>query len=172
MADLPAVIPLKHRYTFAYLVAAALVGIVLGVLITWAFFAQRPRIAATRPEIPNLTLAGASSTAAASSGTGSLSVEDQPAGMSVVIGRAEITEGQWVVVHEDREGRLGNVLGAARFVGSAKSGAVELLRATRAGATYYAVIYADNGDGQFSLEADTPLRDASGSVKSVTFKAQ
>lgn len=172
MADLPAVIPPKHRYTFMYLVAASAFGIVLGILITWAFFAGKPQSAAPGPEIPNLDLRGPSSSTPQVSGASSIEVADQPAGMSVTIKRADVTEGQWVVVHEDRAGALGNVLGAARFIGGAKSGAVELLRGTQAGMTYYAVIYADNGDQQFSLEEDTPLRDASGTVKSVTFKAQ
>ena len=174
MADLPAVIPLQHRhYTLTYLLAAAFMGLVLGVLITWAFFTDTPsRIETSTIEIPNLDLSGTATTSRTSGGTSSLSVPDQPAGTTVVIDRADVAEGQWVVIHEERLGGLGNVLGAARFIGDAKAGAVELLRGTRADALYYVVIYADNGDGSFSLEDDTPLRDASGTIKSVTFKAR
>lgn len=172
MADLPAVIPPKSRYTFPYLVAASVAGIALGILITWAFFTSRATEHVADQQIPDISFNTSSSTSAALKGDMPLSVQDQAAGMSVVIARAAIGEGQWIVVHEDRDGALGNVLGAARFIGETSSGTVELLRGTRAGATYYAVIYADNGDRQFSLESDTPLRDASGTLKSVTFKAQ
>lgn len=172
MADLPAVIPLQHRhYTLTYLLAAAVVGLVLGVLITWAFFTDAPSNAKTSNlQIPNLDLSGTTTTSG--SGQGVITVHDQPAGMQVVVVRADISEGQWIVIHEEQSGALSNVLGAARFVGGATTGTVELLRATMSGVRYHAVIYADNGDAVFSLEDDTPLRDASNALKESTFKAQ
>lgn len=174
-----------RNYSLIYVAAAALAGLVLGILIAWAFVVGRSGSpAADDLTIPNLeftTAWGGLSTSTAptstppagsiAAGSESLSVADQAAGMVVVIARASVTEAQWVVVHESRAGRLGNVLGAARFVGGATEGAVELLRGTQAGSTYYAVIYADNGDRQFSLALDTPLTDVSGTPKAVSFRA-
>lgn len=184
MAETPA--EHKNLYTLAYVTAAALVGLVLGILIAWAFFIDKGTLSAVRDvEIPNLSFDGTSTADIRSATvrrepietdhvvtTDALIVADQPAGMTVIIAHAALEEGQWVVIHEDKDGTLGNVLGAARFIGGAHDGAVELLRATIAGATYHAIVYADNGDRAFSLRDDTPLTDVSGTVKGVAFRAQ
>lgn len=174
----------KRLYTLAYVTAAALVGLVLGVLIAWAFFIDAARSTqAPAAAIPNLSLAkpavnpqtvlSTRKSVATSriTSSGELIVEDQPAGLIVHVRHAAVDEGKWVVIHEDREGILGNVLGAARFVRGTTEGAVELLRATSPGSTYHAVLYADNGDRAFSLSDDTPLSDVSGTIKGVTFSA-
>lgn len=178
-------LPTRKLYTLAYVTAAALVGLVLGVLIAWAFFIDARRAALTNNSIiPNLSFTASSSASTNGpisrapietsriSGAKSLVVENQPAGVLVIVQYAAVDEGQWVVIHEDREGTLGNVLGAARFTGGTTEGAVELLRGTSAGSTYHAILYADNGDRAFSLSDDTPLSDASGSIKGITFIAQ
>jgi len=79
-------------------------------------------------------------------------------------------EGGWVVVHEDNNGELGNALGAQRFGEGSWSGMVSLLRDTASDKTYRAVLYKDNGDGQFSLETDRPLIDSEGKIIMVPFQ--
>ncbi len=90
---------------------------------------------------------------------GDFSVVDQSAGMTVAIDKVAFGQGGgWVVVHEDDNGGLGHVLGAAWFAEGSWNGTVELLRGTEAGKTYHAVLYGDAGsDKQFSLADDKPL---------------
>ena len=77
--------------------------------------------------------------------------------------------GGWVVIHEIKEGELGNALGAQFFGEGSWSGTVSLLRNTVVGNTYAAVLYGDNGDKQFTLESDKPLTDRASSQAIMKF---
>lgn len=107
-----------------------------------------------------------------SSGNNSLTVKDQSAGMVVNIDSLEVSASTWVAVHEERNGTLGNILGARRFEPGMKSGVVELLRATVSGGTYHAVMYRDNGDREFNKTTDTKITNVAGSLIESVFKAQ
>ncbi|MBI1975493.1 MAG: hypothetical protein HYS59_00650 [Candidatus Vogelbacteria bacterium] len=102
-----------------------------------------------------------------------LSVEtlDQPAGSLVIVKRASLARPGWVVIHEDRAGIPGNVLGAALFDRGASMGTVELLRATVSGGLYYAMLHDDDGDHLFELKQDLPLRATDGASISSAFRA-
>lgn len=110
--------------------------------------------------------------AAADVSLGALTVQNQPAGLSVAIANASVATETWLVVYESRAGKPGNVLGAALFFPGSSSGTVELLRATRAGETYFVGKSTDNGDRRFSMTTDTPVTDAAGAAQLVTFIAQ
>lgn len=84
-------------------------------------------------------------------------VNDQPAGNKVTVELVTTNEGGWVAIHEDRNGKPGNILGAQFFSSGAQSGAVDLLRATEGGKIYYAVLRSDDGDRQFDYTKDVPL---------------
>jgi hypothetical protein len=87
-----------------------------------------------------------------------VSVQDQSAGDMVAIGRVDMTVDGWVVIHEDRDGAPGNILGAQRFdAGSYSGGQVELLRGTVAGGKYYVMLHADDGDKMFDHKLDMPI---------------
>ncbi|MCR4306919.1 MAG: hypothetical protein NUV42_03020 [Candidatus Yonathbacteria bacterium] len=91
------------------------------------------------------------------SGVYTFSAKDQPAGLKVFIDSATMDEQGWIVIHEDREGTPGNILGARRFEVGVSAGEVELLRNTVEGGIYYAMIHTDDGDGQFDHTKDLPL---------------
>ena len=98
-------------------------------------------------------------------------VTDQSAGNMVAIGAVDMPVNGWVVVHEDRAGVPGNILGAQRFdAGSYVGGQVELMRGTVSGGRYYVMIHADDGDKQFDHKLDMPL--VSGGVTMTTFVAR
>ena len=84
-----------------------------------------------------------------------MSVTNQPAGELVYISEMNLVENAWIAVREDNGGQPGNILGAAWFQAGTTSGIVELLRATEADATYYTVIFVDDGDKQFDYNVDT-----------------
>jgi len=108
---------------------------------------------------------------AASSGD-TFVVADQPAGNSVVVSKVTLEKAAWVVVHEDRDGAPGNILGALWLpAGTATQASVELLRDTQAGKAYYVMIHEDTlSDKQFDHAQDLPLKDASGAVIMMKFK--
>lgn len=96
-----------------------------------------------------------------SNGSNTVSVADQAAGMSVAVASVTFEKPSWVAIHEDVNGELGNVLGAAWYPAGVNTGVVELLRATIPGATYHAVLYSDDGDKEFELKGDPMIVDAS-----------
>ena len=85
-------------------------------------------------------------------------VQNQKAGSSVVVDKAVFEEDGWIVIHEGTASHIGNALGAARFdKGEYNNIVVELLRATKEGMVYRAVLYRDNGDKKFNLDTDFPF---------------
>lgn len=93
-------------------------------------------------------------------------VEKQAAGNSVVVKSVNLEVGEnggWVVVHEVKDGVMANALGAVRRdSGISTDVVVKLLRATALGGTYTVVLYTDDGDRQFSMTTDKPLKDVQG----------
>ena len=100
-------------------------------------------------------------------------VSDQTAGTLVAIGAVDMSVNGWVVVHEDRDGAPGNILGAQRFdAGSYTGGQVELLRATVAGGKYYVMLHQDNGDKMFDHILDLPYKSSESAYVMATFIAK
>lgn len=99
----------------------------------------------------------------APTGDGSVSMDDQPAGATVVLDAVVYPGAEgWIAVHESTGGTLGNALGAARFNTAAglTPTSVALLRATTPGQTYSVVFYAENGDRIFDLRTDAQVEVA------------
>ncbi|KKW21517.1 MAG: hypothetical protein UY71_C0028G0002 [Parcubacteria group bacterium GW2011_GWB1_52_7] len=103
-------------------------------------------------------------------GKNAIAVEDQAPGNQVTISTAVFGEGGgWVAIHEDREGKPGNILGAQVFpAGETRDGFVDLLRPTVRG-VYYAMLHRDDGDRQFDHAKDAPITDNTGSVIMMRF---
>lgn len=98
-------------------------------------------------------------------------VKDQAAGASVSVGSVEADASTWVVVREDKNGVLGNILGATRIdAGNSSNVAVSLLRSTVAGQTYQVVLFKDDGDRKFDHKIDVPLTSG-GILIAQSFKA-
>lgn len=100
-----------------------------------------------------------------------LDVLDQMAGSLVIVRSATFVRPGWVAIHEDRDGKPGNVLGAALFDRGTAVGLVELLRRTVAGGLYYAVLHDDDGDHLFEMKEDAILRTTAGEPVLDTFRA-
>ena len=101
----------------------------------------------------------------------SIAVLDQLPGERVLLSGVSLENDGWVVIHEEVNGALGNALGAQRFdAGVREKGYVKLLRNTEANQTYHALLYDDNGDKEFNLEDDRPLRDSLGEFIESVFK--
>jgi hypothetical protein len=98
-------------------------------------------------------------------------VKDQVAGASVSVASVETDASTWVVVREDKNGVLGNILGATRIdAGNSAHVVVSLLRSTVVGQTYQVVLFKDDGDKKFDHKIDVPLT-SDGVLIAQSFKA-
>ncbi|HEV8677633.1 MAG TPA: hypothetical protein VN701_02275, partial [Candidatus Paceibacterota bacterium] len=103
-----------------------------------------------------------SGTAGAVTGSNTLSVLSQAAGLEVSVTSVSVSVPTWVVVFENLGGKPGNALGAKMFFPGDTSGTVDLLRGTTAGQSYFVGEYVDNGDHQFSKQKDSQVNTAAG----------
>lgn len=107
-----------------------------------------------------------------SMGQNSVSVEDQKPGSMVVIQSITLAIAGWAVIHDDREGKPGRILGARRFNAGTYTGQnVELLKETEEGKVYYAMLHTDDGDKQFDYRVDFPVKDETSNAVMMRFVA-
>jgi hypothetical protein len=111
----------------------------------------------------DLTIVSTSTASVPVKGTGALPaknlvVKDQPAGDRVEVEAMDAMETLWVAVREEKDGKVGNILGAQKvFVGSAQKVIVELLRPTISGGAYRVVLYREVGDPAFNYREDVAV---------------
>jgi len=92
-----------------------------------------------------------------------ITVANQPSGNTVKVADVTLKKDGWIVVHEERNGLIANALGAVRKnAGKYKNITVPLLRNTVKNERYWIVLYSDNGDHQFNLKNDLPVKNADG----------
>lgn len=96
----------------------------------------------------------------------------QNAGLEVAVANIEVKVPTWVVIYENYNGQPGNVLGAALFTKDRTSGAIDLLRGTLPGQTYYAGEARDDGDHMFSMVGDPAIRDTGGNPITLKFQTK
>jgi hypothetical protein len=97
-----------------------------------------------------------------------VSAEDQAPGTSVALSQVTLKRPSWVAIKDTNDW----ILGAAWFYTSGENFSVPLLRATKLGEVYQAVIYVDNGDKKFDRHIDTLLVSAEGAPVSATFRTE
>ena len=108
---------------------------------------------------------------AKNTGIESISVENQGAGLEVIVSEVNLSEAGWVAVREIINGEMGNILGATRIkeTGVSADVLVETLRPTVPGQDYAIVIYRDDGDEDFDFNFDSLVVNGSKPV-SATFQ--
>lgn len=138
---------------------------IIGFAISWIFLGTRT---------PGLGGSGTpTSTQASSDGANSVSVSNQAPGLSVSIDSVSLQNPGWVAIHDDRDGKPGNILGAAWLPeGNHGHVSVDLLRSTVSGRWYHAVLHSDNGDKTFDYKVDTAILDASSTPIAVRFSVE
>ncbi|MDZ4226950.1 MAG: hypothetical protein U1D26_00560 [Patescibacteria group bacterium] len=99
-----------------------------------------------------------------------VSVAAQPAGTSVAVASATLSQPGWVAVRD----ASGRTLGAAWFdAGTHTDISVPLLRATEAGQNYQVLLYVDSSeDHEFDLHQDILITNADGSIAGTTFSVK
>jgi hypothetical protein len=167
-----------HKEESQKTVVSFIVGLLIGGLLVWAFSGtagETPKPADTtddtKTEAPVTTTDNktdkttstestkpATAVATLPVGDAEVSVGGEiAAGMSVPLDSATFpTKEGWVGVRDYSDGKLGGLLGVARF--SAEQGLVPkeitLLRSTVAGKQYAIVFYSESGDRKFDLAND------------------
>jgi hypothetical protein len=158
-------------------------GFILGFLVIWGWNTYADRSNLT---VPGETTAPSERAVQEATATGTatnerteetaaptrIDVRDQRAGERVTIAAATLTVDGWIVIHEENSGLVGNALGAVRRdTGTYQDVEIPLLRATRAGSRYWVILYSDNGDRQFGLGEDFPLRNQNDDPITKSFNA-
>lgn len=105
-------------------------------------------------------------------GSNAIYVSDVKPSASVKVGFATLTGGGYVVVHEDREGKPGAIIGNSDILpqGESRDFGVTLSRESVDTETLYAMLHSDNGDGIFNPSEDSPIKDDQGNVVLMKFQ--
>ena len=98
-------------------------------------------------------------------------MSDQYPGNVVYLNSVQFENPGWVVIQADNAGVPGKILGETYFTSGINPGKITLSSSMIDGATYYAVMYSDNGDQKFDPKTDMPLKDANGNVIMKVFHA-
>ena len=168
-APKPFVAPKPQSNITKYASMVAL-GIIAGVIIAWSWSAVRAPKESSAPADTNLGVDASTAPILASSFNLTIA-SPQAAGNSVAVAKADVSAPTWIVIYENNAGQPGNALGAALFFPGNQGGAVELLRGTRAGKSYFATLQVDNGDRKFSLK-DDQFRSANGKPQWIPFEVK
>ena len=105
-----------------------------------------------------------------SGATTTLRVDNQNPGKYVVVAHAALRKPAWVAIHEEVDGKPGNIIGARLFDTGKNSGIVELLRPTVVGKNYYAMLHVyNNVKRPFNYKVDVPMKDERGNMVMVKF---
>ncbi|MBX4198226.1 hypothetical protein KW782_02715 [Candidatus Parcubacteria bacterium] len=150
------------------LAVAFIIGLVVGLGVYWLFDQDAAMNNGNNP-LGEEELA--TTTVSAIEGDNGLIVEDQGAGRMVNVSELRLKQPGWVAIHDDVNGTPGRILGARVFDTGTSAGAVELLRATETGKSYFAVIHDDDGAFKtFNPATDKPLLDDEGKMILVRFQ--
>ena len=158
-------------------IVSFIVGLLIGGLLVWAFSGDADNKPTdkikedtkeqtkddTKPTETKATETTTTAPTAATLPVGDAAVSvgsEIAAGMTVAIDSATFpTKEGWVGVRDFSDGKLGGILGVARF--SAEQGLVPkeiyLLRSTVAGKQYAIVFYSESGDRKFNLAEDKQM---------------
>jgi|TARA_Y100000310_G_scaffold345555_1_gene466498 hypothetical protein len=157
------------------IIIALISGVIIGAGAVWVLMAQIidreiPRDEDETELISDSNDVNISVTSGAQMESARIVVGVQLFGKSVRLQEVALPESSWVAIHEDVDGKLGNILGAQRFDQGVHSGTVDLLRETVGESLYYAVVYRDDGDKVFNLDADAPAVDVEGALIMTAFR--
>jgi hypothetical protein len=93
-----------------------------------------------------------------------ISIVDQAPGNIVYVSSVQLAAPGYVVIHKDKAGTPGDVIGYKYFEAGIYPGQITLTSPTVEGGVYYAMLHSDDGDKVFNSAKDLPLKDASGNI--------
>jgi len=105
----------------------------------------------------------------------SIDVSNQAAGASAVVDSASFVGPGYIVIHEQKGGKLGPVIGHSELyeTGSYESVSVTLDRPSVSGETLYAMLHDDDGNAEYEFPgADTPTKNLAGEIVLLPFEVE
>ncbi|MEK7501552.1 MAG: hypothetical protein AAB629_01360 [Patescibacteria group bacterium] len=114
---------------------------------------------------------GEETTTPATQTANNIIMSNQFPGNVVYISSVQAANTGWVAIQKDNAGQPGVVIGSANVIVGTNPVKVTLNQPTIDGGAYYAVMYSDDGDGEFDITKDSPLKDANGNVIMRPFRA-
>jgi hypothetical protein len=103
----------------------------------------------------------------------SLVIKDQdPDAIAVLVEYASVREPSFIVIHDDANGKAGAIIGTSKLLTPGEHRNVSVIMRMKAGATYYGMMHADDGNGLFDSVVDNRhLLDTAGMEIMTRFKA-
>ena len=104
-------------------------------------------------------------------GSNAIYAADQQPGDTVSISMAVLQTSGYVVIHEDKDGAPGAILGSSKVLtqGQSTDVSISLSRTSQDGEILYAMLHVDDGDGAFDPTQDGPVKDDQGNIILMTF---
>jgi hypothetical protein len=163
---------MEHKINPYAIIITAVAFFIIGFVVSWLIWGRGTLPNGSVGVTDERTNSNVSSLAFIVDGN-AIAVSNQPAGSAVAVSFVTLAQDGWVVIHEDREGKPGNILGAKRFPAGEypEGGAVSLLRGTEKDGIYYAMLHYGDGDREFDFTKDLPITDEDGNVILMKFKA-
>ncbi len=126
--------------------------------------AETPKVKEVANKVKGVSdVSSAGTTATSTVSVTNLHVVDQVAGDRVEIANLDAADILWAAVREEKDGKLGNILGAQKvFVGNGQKVTIELLRPTVTAGTYKVVLYKDIGTPAFNYREDIVVEGVAG----------
>lgn len=102
-----------------------------------------------------------------------LTINDQdPNSVAVLVSDASLRAAGFVAIFDGSTGQPANLLGASGLLTSGSHKNVSIIMNIKAGATYFAELFSDDGNGNFDQTNDRPLTDNSGKPVIQMFKVR
>jgi len=99
-------------------------------------------------------------------GSNAIYAADQQPGDMVSIPMVVVQVAGYVVVHEDKDGAPGAILGSSKVLtpGQSTDVSISLSRTSQDGEILHAMLHVDGGDGAFDAAQDGPVKDDQGNI--------
>ncbi len=100
-----------------------------------------------------------------------LIVPEQAGGSEIFIESAVLPNAGYVVIHREKDGKLGEIIGVSEFLSAGIKGnfLMSIDEEVVEGDTLFAMIHTDDGDGIFDGSLDVPLVEDKGDIVLVKF---
>lgn len=97
-------------------------------------------------------------------GANSIIMSDQYPGNVVYVSSVQATAPGWLVIHKSVNGQPGAIIGSVYVNAGIAPARVNLTEPIIDGMSYFAMLHSDDGDKQFDVTKDLPVKDASGNT--------
>lgn len=103
----------------------------------------------------------------------SISVSDQnPNTVAVVIDSAELATAGFIVLHQDNNNAPGAIVAQSKVLPAGSYKNQSIIVTTTPGASYWAMLHSDDGNGVFEAAKDQPLTGSNGQPVMIKFRVQ